>query len=192
MEEGMKIIQSAVKLTLISLALSVTTAAFAVTPLEPLGKNPNFVRNSDQRSIEIQGVGNKILDAATSSRYQVRVDTDNTEYAYAFKRLDESALQYTGDPEDVAGYKYFNLTIYINGTEMQTQTTAFVPSEYSNAILFKKMDRDERNTYDFDLGMDSENRIYIITSPTDVVYLTAQETIRKPMSTLERNKSKIF
>ena len=188
----MKIIQSAVKFTLITLALSVATAAYAVPPLEPLGKNPNFVRNSDQRSIEIQGMGNKILDAASSARYQVRVDTDNTEYAYAFERLDESALQYTGNREDIAGYKFFNLTIYINGTKMQTQTTAFVPSEYSNAILFKKMDRDERNTYDFDLGMDSENRVYIITSPTDVVYLTPQETIRKPMSTLERNKSKIF
>ena len=192
MEEGMKIIQSAVKLTLISLALSVATAAYAVTPLEPLGKNPNFVRNSDQRSNEIQGVGNKILDAASSARYQVRVDTDNTEYAYAFERLDESALQYTGDPEDIAGYKFFNLTIYIDGTKMQTQTTAFVPSEYSNAILFKKMDRDENDTYDFDLGMDGENRIYIITSPTDVVYLTAQETIRKPMSIQEKNKRFIY
>ena len=188
----MKIIQSAVKLTLMSLALSVATTAYAVTPLEPLGKNPNFVRNSDQRSNEIQGMGNKILDAASSARYQVRVDTDNTEYAYAFERLDESALQYTGNPEDIAGYKFFNLTIYIDGTKMQTQTTAFVPSEYSNAILFKKMDRDENDTYDFDLGMDGENRIYIITSPTDVVYLTAQETIKKPMSIQERYKSKIF
>ena len=75
---------------------------------------------------------------------------------------------------------------------MQTQTTAFVPSEYSSAILFKKMDRDERNTYDFDLGIDSENRVYIITSPTDVVYLTPQETIRKPISIREKNKDIIF
>ena len=192
MEEGMKIIQSAVKFTLITLALSVATTAYAVPPLEPLGKNPNFVRNSDQRSNEIQGMGNKILDAASSARYQVRVDTDNTEYAYTFERLDESALQYTGNREDIAGYKFFNLTIYINGKKRQTQTTAFVPSEYSSAILFKKMDRDENNTYDFDLGMDSENRIYIITSPTDVVYLTPQETIRKLISIEERFKSTIF
>ena len=87
MEEGMKIIQSAVRMTLISLALSVATTAYAVPPLEPLGKNPSFVRNSDQRSIEIQGVGNKILDAASSARYQVRVDTDNKEGIVLKKNL---------------------------------------------------------------------------------------------------------
>ena len=193
MEEGMKIIQSAVKFTLITLALSVATAAYAVTPLEPLGKNPSFVRNSDQRSNEIQGMGNKILDVFSGARYQVRVDPNNqTEYAYSAERIEIKPGQYTGDPEDLAGYKFFKLTVYIDGDKVQEQTTAFVPSEYGNAFLMKKWDRDEKDTYDFDIGIDSKNRLYIITSPTDVVYLTPSETIKKPISLQEKYKSKIF
>lgn len=163
-------------------------SVFAVTPDEPLSRNPSYKINTDQRSIEIQGLGNKILDEASSARYLVRMDNDGTEYAYNLKRLGSRDLGYTGDPEDIAGYIFFLLTVYIDGTKVQEQTTAFIPSEYSNAIKFLKMDRDENKAYNFDFGMDSNNRVYIITSPTDVVYLDKKETIKKPVSIREKNK----
>ena len=50
------------------------------------------------------------------------------------------------------------LTVYIDGAEVQKQTTAFVPSEYENAIKFLKMDRDEKPTYAYNLGSDG-NRL---------------------------------
>lgn len=176
------------KLFALPLIFALSTPAFAVTPDEPLTKNPNFVINSNQRSIDIQGLGNKILDEASSARYLVRVDNDGTEYAYNLKRLGSKDLGYTGNPNDIAGYIFFTLTVYIDGTKVQEQTTAFIPSEYSNAIKFLKMDSDENKTYAFNLGMDSNNRVYIITSPTDVVYLEKKETIKKPISIREKNK----
>ncbi|WP_146047322.1 hypothetical protein [Pseudomonas putida] len=51
------------KLYALPLILALSTSAFAVTPDEPLTKNPGYKINADQRSIEIQGLGNKILDA---------------------------------------------------------------------------------------------------------------------------------
>lgn len=173
-------------------ACALCMPAFAVPPEEPLTMNPGFKINTDQRSIEIQGLGNRILDAATAPKYLVRVDTDKTEYAYSFKRMTIANEQYTGNPKDLAGYIFFKLTVYINGDNVQEQTTAFVPSKYSNAIHFLKMDRDEKSTYSFDLGIDSSKRIYIITSPKDVVYLTPQENIKKPVSIKERNKQYVF
>ena len=184
--------KNTLKLSVIPLICAFSMAAFAVTPDEPLTKNPGYKINTDQRSIEIQGLGNKILDEASSARYMVRVDTDGTEYAYSFKRLGSKDLGYTGNAADIAGYIFFKLTVYINGDEVQQQTTAFVPSEYSSAIKFLKMDRDERDTYAFNLGIDSNNRVYVITSPTDVVYLEKKETIKKPISIRERNKDKVF
>jgi hypothetical protein len=175
----------------LAMALSVTTT-YAEAPKEKLEMNSNYKANADVRSNTIQGMGNKILDEATSARYLVRVDTDGTEYAYNIKRLGSKDLGYTGDQEDISGYIFFNLTVYIDGKKRQEQTTTFVPSAYSDAIMFKKMDRDENNTYDFDLGMDKENRLYIITSPTDVVYLDKKETIKTPVSIQEKNKRFIF
>lgn len=179
--------------TVISLAMALAvTTTYAEAPKEKLQMNSEYKINTDVRSNEIQGMGNKILDEASSARYLVRVDTNGTEYAYNIKRLGSKDLGYTGNPEDIAGYIFFNLTVYINGAEIQQQTTAFVPSEYSNAIKFLKMDRDEKPTYAFNLGMDSEKRLYIITSPTDVVYLNKSETIKKPISIKERNKKYVF
>ena len=67
-------------------------------------------------------------------------------------------IGYTGNPEDITGYIFFMLTVYIDGAEVQKQTTAFVPSEYENAIKFLKMDRDEKPTYAYNLGSDG-NRL---------------------------------
>ena len=79
--------KNTLKLSVIPLIYAFSMAAFAVTPDEPLTKNPGYKINTDQRSFEIQGVGNKILDEASSARYMVRVDSDGTEYAYNFKRV---------------------------------------------------------------------------------------------------------
>jgi hypothetical protein len=171
----------------LAMALAVTTT-YAEAPKEKLQMNSEYKINTDVRSNAIQGMGNKILDEASSARYLVRVDNDGTEYAYNIKRLGSKDLGYTGNPDDIAGYIFFNLTVYIDGTKVQEQTTAFIPSEYSNAIKFLKMDRDENKTYDLNLGMDSEKRLYIITSPTDVVYLNKAETIKKPVTIKEKNK----
>lgn len=180
------------KLFALPFMFALSASVFAVTPDEPLTQNPKYVINSNQRSIDIQGLGNKILDEAASARYLVRVDTDGTEYAYSLERLGSKDLGYTGNPEDIAGYIFFKLTVFHNGNKVREQTTAFVPSEYSNAIRFLKMDRDENNSYDFNLGIDRDNRLYIITSPTDVVYLEKKETIRKPVSIKERNKKYVY
>ena len=137
------------------LMFALSTSAFAVSPDEPLTKNPDYVINSNQRSIDIQGLGDKILDEASSARYLVRQDNKGTEYAYSFKRLGSNDIKYTGNTEDIAGYIYFKLTVYQDGAKVQEQTTAFIPSEYSGAIKLLKMDRDEKPRYDFNLGMDA-------------------------------------
>lgn len=176
----------------LAMALAVTTT-YAEAPKEKLQMNSEYKINTDVRSNSIQGMGNKILDEASSARYLVRIDPNNgTEYAYNIKRLGSKDLGYTGNPEDIAGYIFFNLTVYIDGTKVQEQTTAFVPSEYSNAIKFLKMDRDEKDTYDFNLGMDSEKRLYIISNKNDVVYLTKSETIKKETSNKEKTKGLVF
>ena len=181
------------KLFLVPLMFSLSTSALAVTRDEPLTKNPSYKINTDQRSVEIQGLGNKILDAATAPKYLVRVDPNNgTEYAYNLKRITISPPQYSGNPQDIAGYIFFKLNIYIDGTKIQEQTTAFIPSEYSNAIKFLKMDRDEKDSYDFDLGINDAGRLFIITSADDVVYLDPKEVIKKPTSNKEKTKDLVF
>lgn len=183
--------KNTLKLSVIPLICAFSMAAFAVTPNEPLTRNPGYKINTDQRSFEIQGLGNKILDEASSAHYMVRVDSDGTEYAYNFKRVNSKDIGYTGNPEDISGYIFFMLTVYIDGAEVQKQTTAFVPSEYANAIKFLKMDRDEKPTYAYNLGSDGD-RLYFITSPVDVVYLEKKDTIKKHISIRERNKDKVF
>lgn len=65
--------------------------------------------NTDQRSIEIQGLGNKILDAATAPKYLVRIDPNNgTEYAYNLQRITLSPSQCSGNPHDIAGYIFLS------------------------------------------------------------------------------------
>lgn len=189
----MPTLKNTLKLSVIPLICACSMAAFAVTPDEPLTKNPGYKLNTDQRSIEIQGLGNKILDAATAPKYLVRVDPNNgTEYAYNLQRITLSPSQYSGNPQDIAGYIFFKLTVYIDGTKVHEQTTAFVPSQYSNAIKFMKMDRDEKDTYDFDLGMNDAGRLYIIASANDVVYLEPKDVIKKAQSNKEKTKDLVF
>lgn len=175
----------------LAMALAVTTT-YAEAPKEKLQMNSEYKINTDVRSNAIQGMGNKILDEASSARYLVRNDNKGNEYAYNIKRLGSKDLGYTGNPEDIAGYIFFNLTVYINGQKTQEQTTAFIPSEYSNSIKFLKMDRDEKADYNFDLGMDSEKRLYIITSPNDVVYLKKTETIKDPEKAKDKYNKFVF
>lgn len=184
-----------IALTLIAcpLAYVFSLSAIAAQPEEPLSKNPGYKINTDQRSIEIQGLGNKILDAATAPRYLVRIDPNNgTEYAYNLQRITLSPSQYSGNPQDIAGYIFFKLTVYIDGSKVQEQTTAFVPSQYSNAIKFMKMDRDEKDSYLFDLGMNDAGRLFIIASANDVVYLEAKDVIKKAQSNKEKTKDLVF
>lgn len=180
-------------LAIFPLVFGLSLSAFGVTPDEPLGRNPGYKINTDQRSIEIQGLGNKILDAATAPKYLVRVDPNNgTEYAYNLQRITLSPSQYSGNPQDIAGYIFFKLTVYIDGSKVQEQTTAFVPSQYSNAIKFMKMDRDEKDSYLFDLGMSDAGRLFIIASANDVVYLEAKDVIKKAQSNKEKTKDLVF
>ena len=125
----------------------------------------------------------------TAPKYLVRVEPNNgTEYAYNLKRLGSKDLGYTGDSSYIAGYIFFKLTVYIDGTKVQEQTTAFIPSEYSSANRFLKMDRDEKDSYRFDLGMNDRGRLFIIASANGVVYLEPKDTIKKPTSNKEKDQ----
>lgn len=162
----------------------VALSAFAEQPTEPVELNPNADLTAP--SISVQGLGNKILDEATSAKYLVFVD-DNVEYAYSFKRLGSNDVKWSGKPSDIQGLVFFVVTAYQDGVELNTQLTTYRPSRYANAIKLEKFDRNEKRPYNFDLGMDSDGRLFGINKADDVTYLRKSNTIRKPKDPKENN-----
>lgn len=192
-------LKTALKLSLLPLMLASSTSVFAVPPLEPITKNPNYVLNGNQRSNVVQGVGNKILDVASSSTYQLyHYLGDDAEYAFRFKRVTIANEQYTGNSADIDGYIFFELWYIIDGSEVKDgqfkmmQISSFGPSQYSNAIHVIKMDRDEKRVYEFDLGIDSQNRLFTIRNDHDVNYFTPSETHKKYVSFREKHPEMVF
>lgn len=181
-------------LSLISLASLGSASAFAERPIEPVTKNFLFDNKNVKRSNSVQGLGNRILGELSSARYQIYHEGPY-EYALNFKGLSITNDQYTGNPADLVGYIFFKIWVVIDGYEgegSQKQTTTFVPSQYNSAIHLKKMDRDEKRSYEFDIGIDSKNRLYLIRDVDDVTYLTPSDTHKKYVSIKERNKKYVF
>lgn len=162
----------------------VALSAFAEQPTEPVELNAGADLTAP--SISVQGLGNKILDEATSAKYLVFVD-DNVEYAYSFKRLGSNDVKWSGKPSDIKGLVFFVVTAYQDGVELNTQLTTYRPSRYANAIKLEKFDRNEKRPYNFDLGMDSQGRLFGINKADDVTYLHKSGTIKKPKDPKENN-----
>lgn len=192
-------LKTTLKLSMVPLAYALSMSAFAVPPLEPITKNPDYIRNGNQRSNVVQGVGKKILDVASSAKYQIyHYTNDDTEYAFSFKRISIANEQYTGNAADIDGYIFFELWYAIDGSEIKTgqfqtmQVSSFGPSEYANAIHVMKMDRDERRVYEFDLGIDSQNRLFTIRNENDVNYFTPSEKHKKYVSFKDKHPELVF
>ncbi|HEX8595513.1 MAG TPA: hypothetical protein VF682_19895 [Pseudomonas sp.] len=191
-------LKTTLKLSLIPVAF-ISLSALAVPPLEPITKKPNYILNGNQRSNVVQGVGNRILDVASSAKYQLyHYLNDDKEYAFRFNRVSIANEQYTGNPADIANYIFFELWYVIDGSEVKSgqfqmmQITSFGPSQYNNAIRLMKMDRDERRVYEFDLGIDSQNRLFTIRNDHDVTYFTPSETHKKYVSFRDKHPEMIF
>lgn len=192
-------LKNTLKLSLMPVAYALSMSAFAVPPLEPITKNPNYILNGNQRSNVVQGVGNKILDVASSAKYQLyHYVNDDKEYAFCFNRVTIANEQYTGNPADIDGYIFFELWYIIDGSEVKDgqfkmmQTSSFGPSKYANAIHVMKMDRDEKRVYEFDLGIDSQNRLFTIRDEHDVNYFTPSDKHKKYVSFREKHPEMIF
>lgn len=162
-----------------SLALSIS--AFADQPKESI----EIVRKYDYRglSIDVQGLGNKILDEAGKSKYLIFKD-GKSEYAYSIKRLGSGDVKYIGKQSDIQGLVFISVAGYANGKLISDQLSVYRPSKFGNAIYIDKFDRDERKPYKFDLGIDSSNNLFIINNDKNVTYLNHGDTL----TTTERPK----
>lgn len=157
----------------------------AETPKEAIELNPSV--DPKAPSISVQGLGNKILDAAGSAKYLV-FDYNGKQYAYSIKRLGSGDVRWSGKPSDIEGLVFFDVTAYQDGRKLNSQLTTYRQSKYANAIRLEKFDRNEERPYQFDLGIDSNGELVIINSSDDVIYLTKQDSIKEPISFRERTK----
>jgi hypothetical protein len=151
----------------------------------------NETYNDQQVSADIQGFGNKVIDQVGKSKY-VKFDQQKTEYAYPITRYAEGDIQYTGNPVDMKGVRFIKVQFFVDGTPGHTQVSTFTPSKYNNAIRIVKMDRDDSRPYEFDLGMDSDNKLYIINKNGSATPLQQVNEIKRDIPLTEKNKDMIF
>lgn len=170
-------------------ALAFAVNAFAEKPKEPVELNSSADLKGP--SISVQGLGNKIIEKASSSKFIV-FDSNGIEYAYSIKKLGSADVRYSGNPKDIEGLVFLEVAGYQDGRKFNTQLTTYRPSKYMNAIKLEKFDRDENKPYEFDLGLDSEGRLIGITSLEDVTYFRPCDSIKKPQSAREKYKDLIF
>ncbi|MBJ7434213.1 MAG: hypothetical protein JHC54_00160 [Acinetobacter sp.] len=173
--------------TLIS-ALAFCTATFAHADIG-FSKNENYKDN--QVSADIQGFGNRVLDQVGKSKY-IKFDQQKTEYAYRIKRLSEGDIKYTGNKSDIKGIIFIEVTEYKDGLELPEQVSTFTPSKYNNAIKILKMDRNDERPYEFDLGMDSDSKLYLINENGSTVPLQQVNAIKRYIPLTEKHKDMIF
>lgn len=166
-------------------ALAFAINAFAEQPKESIELNPSV--DPKAPSISVQGLGNKILDAAGSAKYLV-FDYNGKQYAYSIKRLGSGDVRYSGKPSDIEGLVFFDVTAYQDGRKLNSQLTTYRQSKYANAIRLEKFDRNEERPYQFDLGIDSSGELLIIDGRDNVIYLTKQDKIKDPVPFRESNK----
>ena len=152
-------------------------------------KNENY--NQNQVSADIQGFGNQVLDQIGKSKY-IKFDQQKTEYAYRIKRLSEGDIKYTGNKSDIKGIRFIEVTEYKDGLELPEQVSTFTPSKYNNAIIILKMDRNDERPYEFDLGMDSDNKLYLINENGSTIPLQQVNEIKRDIPITEKYKDMIF
>lgn len=177
------------KYALSGLALCVSLNTFAESPKEKVEINSTV--NLNAPSISVQGIGNEIIGKASSSKYIV-FNSNGIEYAYSIKKLGSADVKYSGNPADIAGLIFLEVTGYQDGKKFNSQLTIYRPSKYKNAIKLIKFDRNEYKPYEFDIGLDSKGRLIGITSTEDVTYFSNMEIIKKPTSAKDKYKDLIF
>lgn len=169
-------------------ALIFCTATF-VHADPSFSKNENY--NEQQVSADIQGFGNRVIDQVGKSKY-IKFDQQKTEYAYTITRYAEGDIKYTGNPDDMKGVRFIKVQLFVDGTPLRTQVSTFTPSKYNNAIKIVKMDRDDERPYEFDLGMDSDNKLYLINKNGSVTPLQQVNEIKRNIPLTEKYKDMIF
>lgn len=163
------------KAAITALIILGTTVSMAQSPKEPISLNSSY--NESQVSSDVLGLGNKILDQAGKSKY-LKFDLQGTEYAYVINRFADGDIKYTGNEADIKGVRFLEVKAYKDGFELPIQVSSYSPSKYNNAIRIVKKDRNDERPYEFDIGMDSEKRLYIIESQQEVTYLEQVDTIK--------------
>lgn len=156
--------------------------------------NPSCNANDRGKSADVQGLGNKILDVAGTSKYWIEYSNPETkrERAYSITRASLSDEIYTGSKVDIQGLSFFYLDVYIDGFHAYRQVTAYMESCYVGAIYFDKWSRDEQHNYAYNMDVDENNHLRIINTDKEVTSLTPSDTIMKEISIKERNKKFVF
>ncbi len=165
-------------------ALAFAIKAFAEQPKEPVELNSSADLKAP--SIAAQDVGNKILDELTSAKFWI-FNVNGVENAYTFKKLSSTDVRYSGNPKDIDGLIFFEMTGYREGVKLDSQLTTYRPSQYVNAIKLQKFDRNENRPYEFDLGIDSQNRLFGIMKKDNVIYLQKADAIKPPKDPRKNN-----
>lgn len=62
---------------------------------------------------------------------------------------------------------------------LNSQLSVYRQSKYANAIKLERFDRNEKKPYQFDLGIDSEGRVFGISSEKNVTYFTPADSIKE-------------
>lgn len=166
------------------LATAFSLNAFADAPKEPVQLASSY--NPKGLSVSVQGLGNQILDKASSAKYIV-FEKNGIEYAYSIKKLEPSEIKYIGKRSDIDGLVFLDVTGFRDGYKFNTQLTVYRPSKYKDAIKLEKFDRDEEKPYQFDLGIDSQQNLIGITNQNDVVYFNLKDSIKEPKKVKERS-----
>lgn len=170
-------------LILSSVLLSINS--FADIPKEKIELNANY--NPKGLSISVQGLGNEIIEKASSAKYIV-FEKNGIEYAYSIKKLGSGDVKYIGNQSDINGLVFLEVIGYRDGYKFNNQLTIYRPSKYKNAIKLEKFDRDEEKPYHFDIGLDSNKNLIGISNENDVVYFNLKNSIKEPKSFKERSK----
>ena len=167
------------------LAATLSLNAFAEAPKEPVQLAGSY--DPKAPSISVQGLGNQIIDKASSAKYIV-FEKNGIEYAYSVRRLEASEVKYIGNRSDIDGLIFLDVTGFKDGYKFNTQLTVYRPSKYKGAIKFEKFDRNEEKPYQFDLGIDSQQNLMGITNQNDVVYFSLKDSIKQPKTLKEKSK----
>lgn len=176
-------------ITRIVCAALIGSAATIAQAEAKFSKNETY--NEQQVSADIQGFGNRVIDQVGKSKY-IKFDQQKTEYAYSITRYADGDIKYTGNPGDMKGVRFIKVQLFVDGTPLRTQVSTFTPSKYNNAIKIIKMDRDDEKPYEFDLGMDSDNKLYIINKNGSVTALQQANEIKRDIPLTEKYKDMIF
>lgn len=174
-------------LAVLTAALSLN--AFAEAPKEPVQLAGSY--DPKAPSISVQGLGNRILDVATSAKYFVTT-RNGTEYAYTFKRLGSNDVKYIGKQSDIQGLVFIEVVGYVDGLKLNSQLSTYRQSKYANAIWIQKFDRDEKKPYQFNIGLSADNKLVLINGINNVIYMSPSDAIVEHKTNKEKNKDLVF